>query len=267
MDRKKKLLILIVGILTFTFIFTFYKIFSFENKDGSDKTSAYYPYIDEHLINKLYGYLPIDALDRPTVYETFYTKYSNLSQDVVLSMIYNYILNNDYFELLTLSKDEIAKEIADENIVPLYKIKLEAFDRGGKIVFGSNAEIPRRNFSINGRIKATYVEGFGYYIYEIENSTYEMDYISQNSYDKYLVTNNNDTIIIYDYFLKCDRENYTCYNDEKRKEPNSIIKNINGQVNLKDQTAYAQSYKHTFKFENGTYYWYSSESIDWYNFI
>lgn len=264
MDKKKKLLILVVGVLTVTIVTVFWKMFSFENKDGSTDVSAYYPYINDNLIEKLYSYIPEDYLDRSTVYGSFYTKYPNLSLDVVLLMVYNYIVNNDYFEMLSLSEDELKQNLmTSEDVLPLYKVSLEVFERDGKIVFGNMIDIPKKSFAIDGKVKALYVEGVGFYFYEMVNQTVDVDYIIERKYDKYVVTNNNDTIYIYDYFVKCDKVGYTCYNDEKRKEINSVIKNVNGNsVNLENNLNYAKGYKHTFKFEDGHYYWYSSESID-----
>ncbi|MEG1142801.1 MAG: hypothetical protein RSE41_10245, partial [Clostridia bacterium] len=79
--------------------------------------------------------------------------------------------------------------------------------------------------------------------------------------DSYVVTNNGNTIIIFDNYLLCDLETSLCYNDAKKTKLNASIKLVNGKVNLSENVDKLIKYKHIFKFEEGHYFWYSSEII------
>ena len=79
--------------------------------------------------------------------------------------------------------------------------------------------------------------------------------------DRYLVTDNNATIKIYDYYLKCNIETNICYNDERNRYINNNVK-YTEDLNLDNYTNYLTTYEHTFKYDNGNYYWVSSNATN-----
>lgn len=265
MEKKKILLWSVVIVFVVGFVFLFVKIFSFDNKDGNQEVDAYYPKIDDDFVDALYSYIPsYDQFGRTTMYGFAYTKYQNLAFDVVQEIIYNYIIHHDEFKLLSLTNEElIAKGIAGQTdgIKALHKISLEDFESVGKLIFGSNEKLPRTGFSISNKIHAQFIDEDGYYVYEKNLPDKEMDFIVERVYSKYVIANNNNTILIYDYYIKCEKDSTKCYDDEKKTKPNNYIKNNQGGIYLKNKLQNAQQYMHTFKFENGHYHWYSSELV------
>lgn len=265
--KKKMLGVLLAILFAVVFSAVFVKVFSFERKkDDEIEVNSYYPTVNTEFIEQLYSYIPdYDDYGRMTMYGYLYTKYQNLSRDVVLGIIYNYIVKYDSSSLEKLTIQDLQSQNIgvdfSENLTPLYKVSLSKFLEVGKIIFGSNEVIPESDFIIDYETRAHYVNGVGYQIYKI-NSSQSPDFIVKKVYDKYEITNNNNTIIIYDYYVKCDKVGSACYDDEKRAKNNLVLKNVNGSIYLENRLSDAQGYKHTFKFEDGNYYWYSSELND-----
>lgn len=266
--KRKILTFGLVLVLVFIIITTFLKTFNFENKESDNSISSIYPNIDSDFVNELYDYLIFeDEQGRSTMYSDYYTNHSNLSYEIVLKTVYNYILKDHRFKLLNLSSDEfnnahvfVGNESVD-NYKPLYKINIKDFEEISHRVFGSQSLMHHRNFPIDFSTRAFYKENEGYLIYEKKEKTENKKYQVARMFDHYSVTNNSNVILIYDYYAYCNLETSKCYNDEKQKNVNPHITIHDGVVNLRENSQYAQMYEHTFKFENGYYYWSSSKPI------
>ncbi|MDE6284876.1 MAG: hypothetical protein K2M17_03950 [Bacilli bacterium] len=262
---KKNTIWLYVAAFTMAFLICtlFGKIFAFENQ--KEDNYDLYPKLDDAYIQKLYSYIPEkDDFGRTTMYGYFFTKFANLGHDIILSIIYNYMVENEKDKLSPLSMDEfrnyfnIREDQSAEEFHPMYKITYEDMETIGKRIFGQDAEIPKGKFTVSLKTKAIYVDGEGFYIYDINNDE-ESSTIVERIFYKYAITDNNNTIYIYDYYVKCEKNTFKCYDNEKGTKLNSVIINDNGNIYLANHLDSAQSYTHTFKFEDGGYYWYSSE--------
>lgn len=266
MKREKIIIIFITAILVVVLIALFLKVFSFESDKNNNETLEY-PLIDDKYIEKLYKNLDgHDEKARGSIYNGYYSKYANLSQEVVLAMTLNYVYNNDPFKLKVFSINELKeKNIIKnyenlENYKALYKISEKDFLEGGIKLFGKNSNIQLNNFTAADNIR-------GYYdkkekvvlVYEKKGGTSNQEIFKNNL--KYTVTNNNNTIYIYDNYINCNHENKNCYNDDKMQNINAEYKIVNDALS-KDNLNSAATYKHVFQFENGYYYWYSSELVE-----
>ena len=149
---------------------------------------------------------------------------------------------------------EIMAKIKQKNIIPLYQIKEEVFRQTIKELFNEN-EKGFVNFTI-GNIEAFYNEDDNtFYIYQLATEASE-DYVIIRQKTGYEITNQGQNLIIYDYFIKCNKLTQECFNDTRLTMPNRQIKytaNINPNTLVK--------YKHTFNLASDHYYWYSSEIV------
>lgn len=262
MNKERIVPYLIVSVLVIGFILIFTKVFSFEHKEGVDEVNAYYPKIDDAYIQELYHTIPDrDIEGMTTMYSFEYTKFSNVSYASILRMVYNYMIEKNEVKLPKLTKEDLLTQNIIEEVKPLYKIPLKEFEEIGSFLFGSNEKLPRVNFTISSKIQAKYITDVGYYVYETPAERTLSEDLVERVLNKYTITNNGNTILIYDFYVKCEKDSTKCYDDEKRKIPNTYIKNNNGSIFLKNKLSNAQGYMHTFKFENDHYYWYSSERI------
>ena len=243
-----------VWILVFLFViatvFLFTKIFEFR-ATSQDKA----PEVTEELVNKLYSYLPKENdFGVSTMYTTYYTTNQNINYSVMSMMAYNYISNYDSFKLENISDAEFKS--LKVGGTPLYKISKDNIWKVIYTIFGNEAKYSFGDFNINATTAGKFANDY-YYIYK-KNSDIDNNYVIFNNKLSYTITDNNKTIKIYDYYLKCDITTKLCYNDERSTISNSYFKykdNLNvleGKNNLKQ-------YEHTFKYENGNYYWVSSE--------
>ncbi|MEG1142906.1 MAG: hypothetical protein RSE41_10785, partial [Clostridia bacterium] len=196
--KKKKILVgLIVVILVIISIVVFYKTLAFEqDKQDTGEPKLVYPSITDEYIASIYGLiLKEDVFGRTSMYSENYTRVDNLSQDVALSMVYNYINNNNYFKLKILTLDELKKNVLKsydniKNFTPLYKISLEDFNSSAAVVFGKEAKIPQADFSINLTTYAYFnKDKKEYYIYKKENDE-KVKSMEAKRLDSYVVTNN-----------------------------------------------------------------------------
>lgn len=258
MNKKKIWLYIAVILLVIIIGFLFIKIFNFNNEAKNNNKEL--PEVSNDLIQELYSYLDIyNPNGVMTMYSKIYTTKNNLNADVLEKVILNYIVNYDKSKLENLTIDELKQENIDGT--PLYKIKTEVFNSSLIKLFGKDTKINLKDFTYQENIKAINTSNKEYfYIYQTNdniNNIYEIF----KKMDRYLVTDNNKTIKIYDYYLKCNKETAICYNDERNSYINNNIKySIN--LNLDDYVNYLTLYEHTFKYENGNYYWVSSNAVD-----
>lgn len=255
----------IVAVAIVVIIFTFANIFAFEKKKNSLDIEEEYLKITDSYIEQLYSYIPKnDEYNRATMYNTYYTKFPNLSKDVILAMIYNNIVNYNQEALLNVTDDDLKKFGFNKSEVmkPLHWLKIDVINETGKKMFGKDAVWRNGDFLITRHLKAKYLENVGYLIYEdSSNPSDESAYLTFKLFNGFSITDEGRTIEIYDYFTMCEKNQNICYDDEKKTIKNNNIKKKNGTVVLNDYLDYARGYKHIFKYEDGYYYWYSSDLI------
>lgn len=250
MSKQEVLAYTLVAILALVITFGFLKIFSFE--DSSDKDKNNNP-ITEDLVKELTNYIPN--------YRYYYNKYSNLTINEIGKVVYNYILNNKSNILVPITIDDFnGLEIDLTNIEPLSRLSQEDFLETAHYLFGQNEEVNLKDFSIDNNIKAIYINN-SFLIYKVNDSE-DIVYQEAKEYTKYEITDEGNTLIIFDRYVKCDITNDKCYKDSELRYPNSYNFIKDGEVVINKASSKAQSYKHTFKLENNHYVWYSSELDD-----
>lgn len=260
--NKKWLIYVIVILLVIGICFLFITVFNFE---GNKENETEIPEPTENLISQLYKCLPENEMNYQTMYTGNYVRLHNISNSIIESMIYNYLksFNNSKLETTSIEEMQAAGVIATNDnindITPLSKVKVEVFKDTYPLLFGSSKELTVENFRYNYNTEAV-VDGNSEYYYFYENTPLENNdnEIIFKDIVRYVVTENNQTIEIYDYYLKCDLNNNNCYNDERKEDINNTIK-YNANLNIDNYIDNLTTYKHTFKYEDGYYYWYSSE--------
>lgn len=254
MNKIKKLVLYLIVILLVGFLsFLFIKIFAFNKAKNQEEIK---PEITEELVNKLYNYLPTkNDYNLETMYSSYYTTAKTISYSLISNMIYEYIYNYDSFKLEKVETNEI-KTVS----TPIYKINKNEFLKDLKIIFGNDIKYSLDNFKIDLQTEAI-IQNDYVYILNNKNQT-KNDYIILKDRLSYTVADNNKTIKIYDYYLKCNVSSGLCYNDEKLNKLNTNIKyQENIDINLyKD---YFKEYEHIFKYDNETqtFYWESSNEV------
>ena len=263
MKKKKWILYIVVALLVVLLCLLFVTIFGFE-KD-TKPTEEELPEVTTDLIDQLYSYLPLNEMGLHTMYTGYYNTINNISNDIILSMVYEYIVNNDEFKLENTSIDEMLSSQVISNasdITPLYKVKVSEINAIFPKIFGSEAKFKIADFRYDYKTLAK-VDSDKEYFYIYNNTPLNTDKndIVFKSITKYAVTENNRAIEIYDYYLKCDLNTNNCYNDEEKRLLNSSIK-YTENFDINNYQDKLMIYKHTFKYEDGYYYWFSSDIAD-----
>jgi len=246
-----------VIILVILFIFLFLKFFSFE-PDKNQPKPGYYPTITDEYVDKYYSYLNgYSENNNLTMYNKNFTKLADLAPEVIFGIAHNYITINDQFKLKYVSIEE-KNELNNQNI--LYKIEENDILKSVKEMFGGEATINLKNYKLSEKRSVYYDEiKKCFYIYNDE-SIEDSLYVEYRDMDSYMVSNNGNTLVIFEYYLKCKKENGLCYNDEKATINNNKYKLKDDNINITNKDN-LQMYQHTFKYENNSYYWYSSEIV------
>ena len=257
MKLKKILMYLIVALLVIGVGIAFVVIFNFDNPQ-----EEVVPEITEDEVFKLYNSIPENPMGYGATYPAYYTQYNNLSNTVVLSAIYEYILDYDASKLTSITTADLPSNIVNNTnygkITPLYKVSTSTFEEFFPKLFGKDKldKMKIEDFRYDYQTLAEIVDGY-YYIFMADPLETNTNDIVFHDMTKYLVTENNKTIEIYDYYLKCDLNTNNCYNDERKTELNSQVK-YNPNFNINNYIDNLVIYKHTFNYEDGYYYWYSS---------
>ena len=251
MGKKEKIIVgiivlLIVGVL----IFLFFKVFSFNVNVRKEKS------IDDTKAKEVYEMLTTDEVG---VYYTFYnafnTKYSNLSPEFVSKVAY-LDLTKSYEKFTQEEFDRIVlPNLSDElSYDPITKINGKTFNDKIKSIFGDNVEITNTNFVIN-ETQSGYYDQERNYVYIYESNDIKTKYYTERKMIGFEEKNNGDTLIIYDYFIKCEPDTKKCYNDDHLVNPNNNVTLDNIDITK------GAKYKHTFKKINNKYVWDSSNLI------
>ena len=257
--KNEKLLIIIGVCLMLTFlIWTFFTVFDFENKPAINTLK-----VTDSDVEKIYQSIKDDKyLSRYTVYSGFKTAYDKLSYDYVATTAYYKLLEKQKLinDLSMTDLQEAGIAINTREVSPLAKVSLDVFNDQIKELFGDDIEIENTSFKITNRINGCLSKDQKE-IYIYEENVGETEYFMQRTMDSYATRDNGNTLIIYDYFIKCQSENETCYNDDRMAMPNHYVKFSNNALtstSVKNQA----KYMHTFKWKDDHYYWVSSEIIE-----
>ncbi len=250
MKHKKIIIVGSVIIIVLFVLWLFPVIFNFEG----NKTDEYKK-INDELVNTLYeNIISDDYHSRYTFYNAYYTKYGNLARDYILKIGYYYLKNNNELKENSLTNDDLIKENIDGK--PLNKIDVSTLKKAIQSIFGPDVNISLGDFAIDNKLKGHYVENENkIYIYETDENLEEYYIFRQR--ESYAISD-DQTVVIYDYFVKCNKKTGLCYNDDRMANLNENIKFNNGSINTKNAGNLAK-YQHTFKLIDGSYYWYSSE--------
>ena len=267
MKTRKIIVCIIAVVLVITICILFVNVFAFEEESVVSEPNTT-PEVTEELVGDLYSYIPENDMGLKTMYTGYYNTINNISNDIILSMIYEYLLEFDEFSLEATSLEEITSNnilLSTDNVNnlnPLYKISVDIINDTFPKIFGEEQTFRIDNFRYNyntlGRLNSTKT-----YFYIFNNTPLNTDKndIVFRDITKYAVTNNGETIEIYDYYLKCDLNNNNCYNDEEKRILNNDIK-YSDNFNIEDHLDNVATYKHTYNFENDYYYWSSSDLDD-----
>lgn len=257
MKNKEKIIIgIIVVFLVIGIICLFLKVFKFED---SSRVSSY----SDEYVDEIYNDIIVDKYySRYTLYSGFYTTYGNLAKEYIASYVYWYLESNKLITLNNYDKEELMNvaNFKETDFIPITKIPKDTFDKTLRELFGSNAKLDIEYFSITPSLKCQYDSSSNnYYIYD-NNTQVEDKYYVYRERESFEVRDNKETIIIYDYYVKCDLETNECFNDDRMAMPNKI-KLENGKIKTKDKEKLVK-YKHVFKLQNHKFYWVSSEIIE-----
>ena len=260
MNKRKVVMYLLVFILVVVICLGFLKFFGFESNKNNDSSSE----INEKLVLKLYSYLiDVNASKVTSMYNGNYASYNSLSYDSILIMVYEYIKTYDEFELEITTIDELLNNniINNQNgITPLYKIKITEFEKVFKIIFGKNEKLNLIDFTYNINTFFKLDANKMYYYVYTNNESKDNNEVVFKEMLRYAVTDNNQTVKIYDYYLKCDINSLNCYNDDKLSKLNNKIK-YNSSINIDSYKNSLITYEHTFIYEDGNFHWKSSQVI------
>lgn len=251
MSTNKKITIgiivlFVVGIL----IFLFFKLFTFDTNDKKENI------IDDSLAKEIYEKLTTDEVGvNYTFYNAFNTKYTNLSPEFVAKIAY-LDLTSSYEELTPEEFETIVlPNLPNEfEYNPLVKIDGNTFNDKIKSIFGDDIEIINTNFVIDEKQRGYYDQKRNY-VYIYESNDIKTKYYTERKMIGFEEKNNGDTLIIYDYFIKCEPDTKKCYNDDHLVNPNNNVTLDNVDITK------GATYKHTFKKINNKYIWDSSNLI------
>ena len=254
MDKTQKSIMYVTTILLAIIIMLFFgKIFMFEK--GKEKTSGE---VNVNLINSLYSYLPeINYYQMDSVYSK-YSSFDNINIGIIEIMIINFLNNNSKDRLEKINDTDLIDMGIDFNQVDLlYKISKENLNYGLKMVFGDNKNATFKDVYIDEQTRGKYYNET-LYVYKVFDGN-PSEFVVYRKINKYTI-GDDQTIKINDYYLVCNKIDGICYNDDKKTNVNSNITYSNGIVfdNYKDNM---KQYEHTFKYNNGNYYWLSSKAL------
>lgn len=232
----------------------FIKIFIFDKKK-EDRPKE----VSEDVIKEIYSYLDVTPLNNEiTFYANQFIKSNNLSYQTLAKVTYNYIVNYDKFKLEATTDED--QKLIDKGTL-IYKIKTEKFIEETSKIFENPALTLNEHFNtfdINEETSAKVINDY-VYIYKL-NDKINNNYITYRGMLSYTLTDNNDTIIITEYYLGCDKETRKCYDTFGiQNTPNSITYNEN--LDASTMTPKLKKYEHTFKKIDGNYKWVSVEGV------
>lgn len=232
----------------------FIKIFIFDKKK-EDKPKD----VSEDVIKELYSYLDITPINNEIIFYTnHYVKSNNLNYSTLAKTTYNYIVNYDKFKLETTTDED--QKLLDKGTL-IYKIKTETFIEETSKIFENPTLTLNEHFNafdIDEETSAKVINDY-VYIYKL-NDKINNDYITYRGMLSYTLTDNNNTIIITEYYLGCDKVTRKCYDVSGTNESQNLI-SYNENLDASTMTPKLKKYEHTFKKIDGNYKWVSVEGV------
>lgn len=247
---KRIVLYLIVGIISAGICILFVKVFYFEKYTPQRRS---FKEVDEQLIQELYEYIPkeLDA-QANNFYAESVINYTTLNHKSALIMLYNYISKNQSLSQATTNELDALKITDYDKEYTAYKINITDFEGAVNKVFGNvSGSLTLESFIINYETYAK-LSGDTFYIYHISNPVKE--YVTYTGIVSYSTQDNNDTIVIEDYYLKCSVITKKCYNDSRLANPNNNI-TYSENMDIKNYIPKLKTYEHTFRKEKNSFYW------------
>ncbi len=258
MKNEKILVVLGVCIMLTFLIWMFFTVFNFESKTPISTLK-----VTDSDVEKIYQSIKDDKyLSRYTIYSGFKTDYDKISYDYVATMAYYKLKEENKLisDLQMTDLQEAGIAINTREVSPLAKVSLDVFNAQIKELFGNNIEIENTSFKITNRLNGC-LSNDQKEVYFYEENVTENEYFMQRTMDSYATRDNGNTLIIYDYFIKCQSDSGSCYNDDRMAMPNRYVKFSNNKLSSTKVDNQAK-YMHTFKWEDDHYYWVSSEIIE-----
>ena len=240
----------IVLIIVIILIFLFFNIFKFNANVKKENI------VDDSYVKEIYENMITDEFGVSyTFYNAFNTKYNNLSPEFVSKIAY-LELDNSYENLTQEEFDTIVlPNISNEyNYEPIAKINGKTFNDKIKSIFGDNVTIKNTSFVIDEK-RSGYYDEMSNYIYIYESNNIKEKYYTKREMIGFEEKDNGDTLIIYDYFIKCEPITNKCYNDDHLVNPNNNVTYNDIDISK------GAKYKHIFKKINDKYMWDSSNLV------
>lgn len=257
--NNEKIIVILGVLIMLTFlVWIFLTVFKFEKNSKIDTFN-----VTDEEVAKVYEINSQETdFARYTFYSGYKIDYDDLAYDYVATLAYQELLKEN-----KLSTDVTIDDLKDAGVAinirdvkPLYKITVNSFNEKIKYLFGNNITIENTSFKINNNLFGCLSsDKENIYIYE-ENSEEEEKYYVLKEFDSYGTQDNGKTLVIYDYFIKCNKETKDCFNDDRMAMPNHYLKYENNVLSNLDKSMRAK-YEHTYKWDNDHYYWVSSELI------
>ena len=202
MQIKKIIMYIIVILLVIGICVLFVNLFNFNDKVEND-----IPEVTEELVDKLYSYIPENEIGYQAMYMGYFNTFVNIGSDTIQSMIYDYILNYEKDLIENVTNEEIQVNSITINGVgynPSSKIKVSVFEDIFPLIFGKENTYSVNDFQYSYEVRGKLNETKDYfYIFDSIQTNNTNDLIFRDI-TRYAVTNNRETIEIYDYYLKCD---------------------------------------------------------------
>ena len=231
-----------------------YNLFQFEPERKNQREEIA---ITDELVNDLNGYLISDRYNKKyTMYNDFYITEKNLSTDVVMSLVYNYVNNNESYNFILLT-DEEKNNSYEKGYEAIYKIKISDLEKAYKKVFGTKEKTRVNDFEINNIMGKKVSEDY-FYIYNNVGENTD-NYIIYKAIDTYMISNEGKELTIFEYFVKCDKLTNTCYSDDELNMVNSKVTIENDEIKINDIKDVVK-FKHVYKKDsNNNFYWFSTD--------
>lgn len=230
-----KLIMYILAIMgAILIIFLLFKIFKFEKEDNTK-----YPKVTDEEVAKLYNFFPKENYNPgSTFYLDSYVPSNNLSYTLISLVTYNYI------------KRTYPEKIEQDKIDTKYFLEMSKYLFGETNFYVVDFKIDKNT---SAKVKGDYL-----YLYE-DNNTLQDNIVYYKDMDSYTLENDNETLIIYEYFLKCNTLTKECFDTDGNNEikNNYITYSENLDINnYKDKLKY---YEHTFTYKDNHYVYVSTK--------
>lgn len=259
--NKKNIIIVLIGVIILVIIVVI--IFMFKSKSlnpESDDIIKIYNYLgtnDLEICNGLYAYdeneVNYDTLDNKWRICNAYNNL-NVGEETVIKIDKTKKDNNcSVGENITFATDNY-----NSDVCTISKVSSEEVNSEYKKIYGRDIE-NYETFDYNDTTICYYEDDYYYCgLKESYTTTIGAEPSTYRSIQK--AVQNDDEIIIYDYFLKVvNNECLTSFTGNTKNDECSTDYNEDTKINYSYLKKYGTRYKHTFKKSGDDYYWVKSE--------